>query len=241
MLGGMRAIVFDFFGTLTDPSAEALRAGAFAGTAAVLGIPADEFYAAMAGSFPERVTGRLGGTRETLREIARRCGVEPGDATLDAATRTHRAGAERVRPPRSGVLPLLDRLRADGYVLGLLSDCSSELYEDWAGTPYAPRIDAPVFSWREGRRKPDPELYATVAARLGVAPGECWFVGDGGSREHAGAHAAGMRPVLVTNAGHPGAHAFRDDPDSYLPDLTIDDPADLPPLLKRQSGKATKR
>jgi hypothetical protein len=31
----MRAIVFDFFGTLTDPSAEALRADTFAATAAV--------------------------------------------------------------------------------------------------------------------------------------------------------------------------------------------------------------
>ncbi|MEV6298130.1 HAD family hydrolase [Actinoplanes sp. NPDC051861] len=227
----MRAIVFDFFGTLTDPSAEALRADAFAETAGALGIPAERFYAEMAGSFPERITGRLGGTRETLREIARRCGTEPDTVRLDAATRVHRAGAERVRPPRSGVLPLLDRLRGDGYVLGLLSDCSSELCEDWAGTPYAPRIDAPVFSWREGRRKPDPRLYATVAARLGVAPRECWYVGDGGSREHAGAQAAGMRPVLVTNAGHPGAHTFRDDPDSYVPDLTVADPADLPGLL----------
>jgi hypothetical protein len=47
-------------------------------------------------------------------------------------------------------------------------------------------------------------------------PGEYWFVGDGGSREHHGARAAGMRPVLVTNAGYPGASVLRDDPDTQL-------------------------
>lgn len=233
--GGVRAIVFDFFGTLTDPSAEALRAQTFADTAGVLGVPADRFWAAMAGSFPQRVVGALGDTGATLREIARRCGAAPDDARLAAAVQRHHAGAERVRVPRRGALATLDHLRDDGYLLGLLSDCSSELCEAWADTPYAPRIDAAVFSWREGYRKPDPRLYATVAARLGVRPAQCWFVGDGGSREHAGARAVGMRPVLVTNAGHPGVTAFRDDPDPYLPDLAIDDLPELPGLLEHST------
>jgi putative hydrolase of the HAD superfamily len=180
---GMRGIVFDFFGTLTDPSAEALRAPAFAETAAVLGVPADLFWAAMSGSFPQRVVGALGDTGATLREIARRCGAEPDETRLAAAVRQHHAGAERVRVPRNGALTTLDRLRAEGYRLGLLSDCSSELCEAWAQTPYASRIDAPVFSWREGCRKPDPRLYATVAERLGVPAEECWFVGAGAGHQ----------------------------------------------------------
>jgi putative hydrolase of the HAD superfamily len=151
---------------------------------------------------------------------------------------SHHAGAELVRRPRSGALATLDRLRAGGYRLGLLSDCSSELYEAWADTPYASRIDAPVFSWREGLRKPDPRLYATVAARLGVPAEDCWYVGDGGSREHAGAERAGMRPVLITNAGHPGAHAFRVDPDAFVPRLSIDDITALPALVHRYTHSA---
>ncbi|WP_229075723.1 HAD family hydrolase [Actinoplanes sp. DH11] len=211
------AVVFDFFGTLTDPAAEADRRPAFDETAAVLGIPGDDFYAAMADSFPQRIVGACGSTRDTLLAMARACGTEPAPSTLDAAVRTHHAGAERVRRPRAGGLATLAALRGSGFRVGLLSDCSSELCEAWAGTPYAPLIDAPVFSWREGRRKPDPHLYATVAARLGVPPTRCWYVGDGGSREHQGAAAAGMHPILITNAGHPGAAVFRNDPDPFLP------------------------
>lgn len=227
----MRAIIFDFFGTLTDPSAELLRKEAFQATADALGVDRDRFWTAMTTSFPERIVGAYGSTRDTLRTIARQCGTDPGDERLDRAVAVHHAGAEKVRTPRNGVLAVLDHLRTDNYRLGLISDCSSELYEAWSGTVYAPRIDAPVFSWREGHRKPDPRLYATAAARLGVTPGECWFVGDGGSREHDGALRAGMRPVLVTNAAYPGVGGLRTDPDTYLPDHRIDEIDDLIRLL----------
>ncbi|GIF43144.1 HAD family hydrolase [Actinoplanes xinjiangensis] len=227
----MRAIIFDFFGTLTDPSAELLRKETIQATAAVLGVEPERFWSAMASSFPQRIVGAYGGTRDTLRAVARQCGTDPDDERLDRAVATHHAGAERVRTPRPGVLAILDHLRAEGYLLGLISDCSSELYEAWPETDYASRIDAPVFSWREGHRKPDPRLYATAAARLGVPAAECWFVGDGGSREHHGARRAGMRPVLVTNAAYPGAGGLRTDPDSYLPDHRIDEVDDLIRLL----------
>ncbi|MCU7726737.1 HAD family hydrolase [Actinoplanes sp. KI2] len=227
----MRAIVFDFFGTLTDPGAEAGRRASFTATAAALGVPAEQFWREMAASFPERIVGRLGGTRATLRAIARRCGIEPAEERLDAAVAVQLAGAELVRPPRAGVLDLLDRLRADGFRIGLISDCSSELYESWPMTPYAPRIDAAVFSWHERCRKPDSRLYVAVSARLGVSPADCWYVGDGGSREHDGARRAGMRPVLVSNAGYPGVHDYRTDPDPYRPDLVIADLDELPTLI----------
>ncbi|HEX5205471.1 HAD family hydrolase [Paractinoplanes rhizophilus] len=153
------------------------------------------------------------------------------DPPPDAAVAAQLAGAEQVRPPRPGGLALLDRLRADGFRLGLVSDCSSELYESWPSTPYAPRIDAAVFSWHEGYRKPDLRLYAAVSARLGVSAGDCWYVGDGGSREHDGARRAGMRPILVTNAGCPEAAAYRSDPDPYRPELVVDDLDGLRALL----------
>lgn len=225
-------MVFDFFGTLTDPAVEALRMGTFDSTAAALGVEPERFRAVMRGSFPRRIVGAYGGTRETLLAMARLCGVEPDDCRLDLALRTHHAGAERLRTPRPEALAVLGHLRTRGFRLGLLSDCASELCEAWTTTPYAGRIDVPVFSWREGRRKPDPRLYETVAARLGVPPGECWFVGDGGSREHDGALRAGMRPVLVTNAGYPGAGRLRDDPDSYLPEHRVDDLTGLIRLLE---------
>jgi putative hydrolase of the HAD superfamily len=227
----MRAIVFDFFGTLTDPRAEIARRTAFGATAAALGVPADRFWSAMGASYPERIVGRYGGTRSTLEAIAGQCGVAPTDEQLDAALSVQEAGAERVRPPRPGALELLDRLRADGFRIGLISDCSSELCEAWATTPYAPRVDAAVFSWRERCRKPDQRLYTAVTERLGVTPADCWYVGDGGSCELDGARLAGMRPVLVTNAAFPEVRELRTDPDAYCPDAVIDDLTELPNLI----------
>ncbi|WP_326558799.1 HAD family hydrolase [Micromonospora sp. NBC_01796] len=227
----MRAVVFDFFGTLTDPAAESERRAAFGDTAAALGVPAEVFWARMGSTFTARATGRYGGTAATLRAIARECGADPDDNQLDLAVRVQHDGAGRVRRPRTGVLDLLGELRIRGFRLALLSDCASELCERWDDTPYAPYLDATVFSWQEGCRKPDPRLYATAAARLGVPADGCWFVGDGGSREHSGALAAGMRPVLVTNALVPSSAGHRDDPDPVRPEHVVDDPAELPALL----------
>ncbi|MDP9818016.1 HAD family hydrolase [Spirilliplanes yamanashiensis] len=219
----MRAIVLDFYCTLTDPAAEGGRRAAFAATAAALGVPADDFWAAMSGTFRDRIVGRYGGTRDTLRAMAARCGATVGDDTLDAALTVHRARAADLRPPRPEALAVLDELRGRGWRTALISDCASELVESWAGTPYAARIDVPVFSWRSGCRKPDPRLYAAAAAGLGVPAEACWYVGDGGGGELAGARAAGMRPVLVTNAAYPGAGAYRVDADPYRPADAVDD------------------
>ncbi|MEU8816913.1 HAD family hydrolase [Actinoplanes sp. NPDC048796] len=227
----MRAIVFDFFGTLTDPAAESGRRASFAATAAALGVPAAAFWAAMSTSFAERATGVHGDTRATLLAMARRCGADPTDDQLRSAVRVQHAGAASARRPRPGALDLLDGLRRAGWRLAVLSDCASELVEAWPTTPFAARVDATVFSWQEGHRKPDPRLYATAAARLGVPAASCWFVGDGGSREHRGAHLAGMRPVLVTNAAHPHAAALRDDPDTWRPPWSVDDLTALPAVL----------
>jgi len=224
----MRAIVFDYFGTLSHPAGEAERQAMFGATATALGIAAESFWAAMSGSFRERITGAYGDTQSTLAEMARRCGVPVSEAQLDAAVKVQLSGARHVQRPRPGALDTLTALRERGYRLALISDCSSELVELWPRSSFAPLIEAPVFSWREQRRKPAPELYAAAVARLGVDASECWYVGDGGGRELRGAHDAGMRPVLVTNAAHPEAAQHRADPDDHLPEHTVDD---LPELL----------
>ena len=48
-----------------------------------------------------------------------------------------------------------------------------------------------------GFLKPHPETYRVVCERLGIAPPECLYVGDGGDNELTGAAAAGLHPVLL--------------------------------------------
>jgi len=54
-------------------------------------------------------------------------------------------------------------------------------------------FDEVVLSYEVYRKKPDRGIYEEAARRLCVEPGECIFVGDGGSNELPGAEAAGMK------------------------------------------------
>jgi putative hydrolase of the HAD superfamily len=65
-------------------------------------------------------------------------------------------------------------------------------------SPLRNRLDAVVFSYELGVRKPDPRIYRHALDALGARPEDTLFVGDGGSDEHRGARAVGMRSVLVT-------------------------------------------
>ena len=55
-----------------------------------------------------------------------------------------------------------------------------------------------MFSYEVGVRKPDARIYRHALESIGAEPHEAFFVGDGGSDEHRGARAVGMRTVLVT-------------------------------------------
>jgi len=79
----------------------------------------------------------------------------------------------------------------------VVSDCSPELPLLWSETPFAPLFDAAVFSCDLGVRKPNPKIYLEACRRLNVEPAECYFVGDGGSRELSGAAELGMHAVLL--------------------------------------------
>jgi putative hydrolase of the HAD superfamily len=91
----------------------------------------------------------------------------------------------------------LERLRARGLKIGLITNCSSEIPAMWDESPFAPLVDACVFSCRMGARKPDSRLYELAAEKLGVDPEACVYVGDGNDDELAGAARVGMRPVLL--------------------------------------------
>jgi putative hydrolase of the HAD superfamily len=131
--------------------------------------------------------------------------------------------------PRADAVDVLTTLRANGFRVGLLSDCSAELPELWPDLPLGGLVDEPVFSALVGERKPHPKMYTTVCQRLGVPPGECLYVGDGGSNELTGATAFGMRAVLIADAGWATGHRF--DSDDWHGE-TITELTEVPALLR---------
>ena len=66
------------------------------------------------------------------------------------------------------------------------------------GSKLFPFFDAPCLSWELGVRKPDPAIYRTCLRRLGIAPEECLYVGDGGSFELETAQSLGILAVQAT-------------------------------------------
>lgn len=193
----MRAVVFDFYGTLTPAASDATWVRHAAAVADALGVPAASMVAVLDESFPERISGALGDTEQTLRTLAARMGAQPTPGQIETAARVRQRHQTSLFTPRPEAVPVIGGLRARGLRIGLVSDCTAELPAAWPALALSALVDAAVFSCLEGTRKPDPRLFQAVAGRLGVSPAECLYVGDGGGRELTGASGVGMRAVLL--------------------------------------------
>ncbi len=197
---GLRAVLFDYNGTLTvSASAEDRRSGV-ARVAAALGVAAEPLFETISSTFTERATGRCGDLVATMAWLADRCGHRPSTSELEAACslriEIEREYASRLRSDAIGTLRLL---RERGLRVGVISDCTHELPDFWASLPVACLVDATVFSVVVGQRKPHPSLYRSACDQLGISPSEAIYVGDGGSNELSGAVAVGIPALrLVT-------------------------------------------
>ncbi|MET7371133.1 HAD family hydrolase [Micromonospora arida] len=189
-----QAVLFDFFGTLTR---SVQRGAAHVGTAELLGCPTEILTEVLNRTYYERATGRLGDAEATLRWVCAQAGVHPSDHAVRAAVASRHRAVRADTWLRADAVPVLAALRQRGLSTGVISDCTHELPAFLPQLAVAPLLDVRVFSVQVGRCKPDPTLYLTACQRLGLAPGDCLYVGDGGSQELTGAERAGMTAVRL--------------------------------------------
>ncbi len=210
----LRAVVFDLFGTLVEGWSRDTADLKLDELAAVLDLDASSFRELMHTTYTLRATGQLGPPREMLRRLAGMLQADPGPDRLERASELRvRQFHGVLRQPRAEVPSLLAVLRARSVPVGMITDCSGETPAVWERLPWARPIQAPVFSWTEGRRKPAAELYLAASERLGVDPRECVYIGDGGSHELSGAEAAGMRALQLRPEGGEAVSMLQYDPD----------------------------
>lgn len=95
------------------------------------------------------------------------------------------------------ILYTLERLKAAGIKLCLVSNADIIDKKYWDISPMKKYFDAAVFSCDVGMVKPDEKIYHFAMELLGVTAGESVFIGDGGSNELSGAKAVGMTTVLT--------------------------------------------
>lgn len=196
--GRTRAVVFDFYGTLTSHVTATTRRDGAHRVARALGATPELFVDRLSCTFTERATGSCGDLAETLVWVAQACGHTPSTEQVTAGSAERRAVesayAARLRTDACRTLAELRRL---GMRIGVISDCTHELPECWSTLPVAELVDSVVFSVEVGMRKPHPSMYKLVCDELGVKPAEVCYVGDGGSNELSGAESFGMTAVQL--------------------------------------------
>ncbi|MDH6464069.1 putative hydrolase of the HAD superfamily [Micromonospora sp. A200] len=191
-----RPVIFDLFHTLVH-GADDERDRVVGEMALMVGVAPAALVAAYHATWRERLV--RWDVEETVHILAGRLGGTPTDEQVTRAGGHRRDLARRLLDSVStATLDVLDALRDDGHPLALISNATSETAEAWPQSPLARRFDVAVFSCDVGLAKPHPAIYHTATARLGVAPAECVFVGDGADGELAGAAAVGMTVLRTT-------------------------------------------
>lgn len=208
-MAGYRAVLFDFFGTLT----QAVRRGPWhRAVPRGLGCEPDAFFTALDRSYRARCRGVFGNTETALRWICDQLGAEPTSDQLRSAARVRVSAVRNDIQLRPEAVSVLRTVRAYGLATAVVSDCAHELPAFFPELPVAPLVDARVFSAEVGQCKPHPDLYLAACDQLGVRPQECLYVGDGDGRELSGAAAVGMTALRLAADDLGGHLAFAPDP-----------------------------
>ena len=96
-----------------------------------------------------------------------------------------------------GVRNSLERLRAFGLRLGVVSNSDGRVDEALRAAGVREYFDVVIDSTLVGVEKPDPRIFQAALDSLGVAPEEALYVGDLYEVDVLGARAAGMEAVLL--------------------------------------------
>ena len=93
-------------------------------------------------------------------------------------------------------MPVLERLRAQGWQHAILSNHVPELPSLVEALGLSRLVEPVITSAATGYEKPHPEAFA-LALHLCGRPRQVWMVGDNPVADVAGAEAAGIPAVLV--------------------------------------------
>ncbi len=169
---------------------------------------------------------------DQVRALLAYAGLDEEDAAMAPAVAEAFGGALLELPPTMfpHVPETLDRLKREGYAIGLVSNTGRtwgrylRTVQDRLGI--GRYFGARVFSDEVGVRKPEPKIFQTALEALRLPPEEVFHVGDDVDADVAGARAAGMRAVWFDTGKWPDA-------DALDADAEIHDHAELPGVLRR--------
>jgi len=152
--------------------------------------------------------GVIGGTTDASRGwlffdlVLAHAGVPRSDATAAALTELHRyhTASNLWEYVPDHVVPFLERLRARGLRLVVVSNANGTLLKHMDRLDLTRRFDCVLDSADEGVEKPDPRFFEIALARSGAQKDATIHVGDLYHVDVVGARNAGLRGVLLDEA-----------------------------------------
>lgn len=103
--------------------------------------------------------------------------------------------------PFADTLPTLERLKARGYRLGVISNLRRDMNQLCRRLGMAPYLEFCLTSAEVGVEKPDPAIFTAALERVAARPSEAIHVGDQPRSDAVGARAVGIYPVLLDRGG----------------------------------------
>ncbi|MEP7227637.1 MAG: HAD-IA family hydrolase [Gemmatimonadales bacterium] len=98
---------------------------------------------------------------------------------------------------RERTVESLERLRAAGLRLGIVSNSDGRVEEALTASGLRDYFDVVIDSGLYGVEKPDPAIFRAALDALGIGPEEALYVGDLYEVDVVGARAAGIEAVLL--------------------------------------------
>ena len=211
----IRAVFFDFYGTLADwPTAEGLQQAAAAAEGIVVEQAAIAAAYRTANAYMDEENAKRPVQQRTeeerdafFAEYERRLLADAGapDVSLDVAARVWR----RVRsaPDELALLPdaksTLAELQGLGLTLGVISNMGLELDGLLERLGIAGHLPVQATTGNAGVSKPHPRIFRLALAQAGVQPAEAVHIGDSIPADVEGARGAGIEAVLVQRGPGP--------------------------------------
>jgi putative hydrolase of the HAD superfamily len=218
----IRAVLFDWGGTLSVPTSEDLLA-MWRAAATVLAPDdpdplAQQLLDAEHAWWDERVgtgdgTGS-GTTEDIVRSVEARTHVD-----VHAALAAYHGAWGQTVAHDPACTSVLQGCRDRGWRTGQLSNTHwpRDLHEGWlADAGLLDLLDARVYTSDLEHMKPHAEAFHTLLSQLDVDPEDAVFVGDRPRDDVAGAQGAGLRAVLLTGRPVP---PYDVTPDAAIPEL----------------------
>jgi FMN phosphatase YigB (HAD superfamily) len=208
----------------------------FPAAAAVLpGVSLDAFYDAFLASYKDAEEHRGRDHREVpaferFGFCYARLGIDPASvprAVTDSLIEIHSKCLADVSEPLPGRSELLDWL-GGRYRMGVVSnfDYTPTVLRILEADGILDRFEVVLVSERVGWRKPNPRIFEAAFAKMGVAAGECLFVGDRPDIDVVGAQGVGMCAAWLNPEAAPLPEG------TPPPDFTLERLADLRRILE---------